>query len=291
MTIRFASVVGGDTSLLDYAIAHYRALGVESFHIARQVEDETDPGLARSVAVMRDHGLEFSRICVSPWHEDLNARLIREAMAAAPHDWWVIADLDEFHVYDRPLAEVVGYCEDNGCDYVAGAMLDRVAPGGELRDAAPSGGQSLWEQYPLAGLVTFSVLRAMPTKVTLARGTVELDYGQHRAWNGNPAPRDVLYPQVHHFKWTATLRARLEQRAAAYSSGYWRTRHSAVIDESIRILRHIDDNAGRIEVYRPDCAFLPCGSRYTDYGPWNSVRTLWQEMYEEYDNYRASAGH
>lgn len=288
--IRFAAVVGGDTSLLSYAIPHYRALGVESFHLVRQVENEADPDLARSVAVMRDQGLEFSRICVSPWHEDLNARLIREAMAAAPDDWWVVADLDEFHVYDRPLAEVVRYCESNGCDYVAGALLDRVGPGGELRDVAPSGGPSLWERYPLAGLVTFSVLRAIPTKVTLARGKVELDLGQHRAWDGNPAPGDVLCPQVHHFKWTATLQARLRQRVAAYSSGYWQTRHSAVIDESVRILQHIDDNDGRIDVSRPDCAFRPCGADYADYVPWDSVRQRWLEMYEEYNNYRSRTG-
>jgi hypothetical protein len=288
MTIRLASVVGGDTTLLGYAIPHYRALGVESFHIARQVEDSADPGLAASVAVMRDQGLDFSRICVSPWHEDLNARLIREAMASAPHDWWVIADLDEFHVYDRPLSEVIGYCEDNGCDYVSGAMLDRVAAGGELRDVESCGERSIWEQYPLAGLVTFRVLHAMPTKVTLACGTVELDYGQHRTWNGTPAPSDALYPQVHHFKWTATIRARLEQRVAAYSSAHWQTVEGAVIDESIRVLRHIDDNAGRIDISRPDFDFLPCGSRYTDYTTWASARTLWQEMYEDYDNWRIS---
>lgn len=293
MTIRFVSVVGGDTSLLGYSIEHYRSLGVESFHIVRQVEGEAEPGLSESIAVMRDHGLEFSQICVSPWHEDLNAQLIRAEMASAPHDWWVVADLDEFHVYDRPLAEVISYCEDNRRDYVSGAMLDRLAPDGELRDVAPYGGQSIWEQYPLAGLITFGVLRALPTKVTLARGTVELDYGQHRAWNGHPVRSDVLYPQVHHFKWTSSVQARLKKRAAAYSSGEWRlvNEDSDIIEQSTRVLRHIDQNSGRIDVTQPDFAIRPCGSRYSDYMIWDSVHMLWQEWYEQWDTERASTRH
>lgn len=308
MTIRLASVVGGDTALLGYSIAHYRALGVESFHITRQVEDEADPRLAESAALLRDQGLEFSRVCVSPWHEDLNARLIRETMAQAPDDWWIIADLDEFQVYDRPLPEVIGSCEDGGYDYVRGAMLDRVAADGALVDPEPydgrpndgrpndgttnggrsNGGRPIWEQYPLAGLVTFRLVRGIPTKVTLARGTVELDYGQHRAWNGNPAPGDVCYPQVHHFKWTATARTRLAQRAAAYSSGRWKTVDRAVIAESVRILQHIRENGGRIDVARPDCAFAPCGARYEDYGDWPGARLLWKDLFEDYDRCRAS---
>jgi hypothetical protein len=288
MTIGLVSVVGGDTALLGYSIAHYRALGVESFHITRHVEDEADPRLAESVALLHDQGLEFSRICVGPWHEDLNARLIRETMARAPHDWWIIADLDEFQVYDRPLPEIVRYCDDEGYDYVSGAMLDRVATGGALVDPEPYGRRPIWEQYPLAGLVTFRVVRGIPTKVTLARGTVELDLGQHRAWGGIPVPRDVCYPQVHHFKWTATVQSRLHQRAAAYFSGHWKTADRAVIAESVQILHHIRANGGRIDVARPDCAFLPCGSRYEDYGSWSSARLLWNDLFEDFDRCRAA---
>ncbi|MFD3760671.1 hypothetical protein [Streptomyces sp. NPDC058622] len=47
MTIRFVSVVGADTGLLDSAITHYRNLGVESFHIARHGAPGTwSPGTA-----------------------------------------------------------------------------------------------------------------------------------------------------------------------------------------------------------------------------------------------------
>src|SRR5690348_11124552 len=100
VTLRFVSVVGGDVSLLPYFLDHYRGLGADSFHVIRHVESLDDPALNPSVDVMRMAGLEFADMCVAPWHEDLNAALIRKQMSAWPDDWWIVADLDEFHVYD-----------------------------------------------------------------------------------------------------------------------------------------------------------------------------------------------
>lgn len=53
-------------------------------------------------------------------------------MAIRPDDWWGIADLDEFHVHNRPPTEVVAYCERHGYDYVEGSLLDHVTADGRL---------------------------------------------------------------------------------------------------------------------------------------------------------------
>lgn len=289
MSINLVCVAGGDTSLLSYAIEHYRALGVDSFHIVRQVESYDDPSLGESIEVARSMGVEFARICVGPWHEELNSELIRKVMDSAKNDWWVVADLDEFHVYDRPLKDVIERCEDGGYDYVMGAFLDRVAENGDLRTISPFGVVPIWEQFPLAGLLTFRVLGGVPTKVTLARGAVELDLGQHRAWHGLQAPADEFCPQVHHFKWSETVRTRLEKRVAAYSSGYWKsTDTAALVAESKRILDHIRNNDGRIDVGRPDCMFQMCGTDYGDYAKWLSVIPLWNDRYSAWAKYRVS---
>lgn len=266
MTIRFVSVVGADTGLLESAIMHYRGLGVESFHIAQHVESFDDPEFQRAQGVVGRHGLSFVAVHRGPWDEDLNAYLIRAQMRRHPGDWWVVADLDEFHVYDRPLTEIISICETGGYDYVTGALLDRVAADGSL--PAPEPGASIWAQYPLAGLVTLRVPKAGTSKVTLARGDVQLHLGQHGALTGRPMPAEEAYPQVHHFKWTDSVLPRLVLREQAYSSGEWHLTYPSTIDESRRILKHLEANGGRIDVTAEELALRRCGSEYKDYEPW-----------------------
>lgn len=109
VTLRFVSVVSGDISLLPCSLSHYRELGVEIFHSIRHVESRADPTPGPSVEVRREGGYEFADVCSAPWHEDLNATLIRKQMSVWPDGWWIVADLDEFHVYDRSPAEVAAY--------------------------------------------------------------------------------------------------------------------------------------------------------------------------------------
>ncbi|WP_405940063.1 glycosyltransferase family 2 protein [Streptomyces sp. NBC_00726] len=271
MTIRLVSVVGGDVSLLPHSLAHYTALGVEAFHIVRHVADAQDPTLDGSVATMAEFGLAFESVHTGPWHEDLNARLIRELMLRHPDDWWVIADLDEFHVYDRPLTEVIARCEENGHDYVTGAFLDRLGEDGRLTPVEPPEHRPIWDQYPRAGLLTLALLQGRTTKVTLARGTVELDYGQHRAWTGNAAPARDICAQVHHFKWTESVRNRLAERAEAYSSGKWKLLHDSIVGESEAFLQYLRDHGGKIDVDDSRFAFLPCDADYATYPDWLDV--------------------
>ncbi|HEX5116527.1 MAG TPA: glycosyltransferase family 2 protein [Pseudonocardiaceae bacterium] len=266
MTIRFVSVVGADTGLLDAAVRHYRDLGVEAFHVARHIESFDDSEFQRDREVLARHGLEFAAVHQGPWDEDLNAYLIRAQMRRHPDDWWVVADLDEFHVYDRPLTEVIAACEAGGHDHVVGAMLDRVAADGGL--PALRRDESIWEQFPLAGLVTLRVPQAGSSKLTLARGNVRLNLGQHGAVTGRRLPAEQAFPQVHHFKWTDTVLPRLIRRVEAYSSGDWFLTYQDTTDESRRMLKHLEDNGGRIDITADDLMMRRCGSDYADYEPW-----------------------
>jgi Glycosyl transferase family 2 len=269
VTIRFVSVVGSDTGLLDAAIAHYRGLGVESFHITGHIESFDDPEFRRAQDVLTRHGLAFAAVHQGPWDEDLNAYLIRAQMRRHPGDWWVVADLDEFHVYDRPLTDIITACQAGGYDYVMGALLDRVAADGTLPALDPA--TSIWAQYALAGLVTLRVLRAVTSKVTLARGDVRLHLGQHGALTGRSLPAAEGFAQVHHFKWTDSVLPRLTQRVRAYSSGDWYLTYPPTIIESRRMLRYLEANGGRIDVTADKLALRRCGSDYTDYQPWTDL--------------------
>ena len=269
MTIRFVSVVGSDTGLLDAALAHYRGLGVESFHITGHIESFDDPEFQRAQGVLTRHGLAFAAVHQGPWDEDLNAYLIRAQMRRHPRDWWVVADLDEFHVYDRPLTDIIAACEAGGYDYVMGALLDRVAADGTLPALNPA--TPIWGQYPLAGLVTLRLLRAVTSKVTLARGDLRLHLGQHGALAGRSLPATEAFAQVHHFKWTDSVLPRLTHRVQAYSSGDWYTSYPTTMRESRRMLKHLEANSGRIDVTAENLALHRCGSDYCDYEPWTDL--------------------
>ncbi|MFD8308511.1 hypothetical protein ACFV29_40275 [Streptomyces sp. NPDC059690] len=204
-------------------------------------------------------------------------------MSTWPDDWWIVADLDEFHVFDRPLADITAFCDAHDYDFLQGAFLDRVDADGRLTGPLPHGGTPLWRQYPLAGWLTLALLDGRPTKITLARGTVELDLGQHYAWTGRGAPVGEIYAQVHHFKWTSSARRRLARRVAAYSSGEWRLVHRSIVGESQRFLGHLDNNDGRIDVDDPRFRFAPCSLDYADYPGWEDAGPELERRFRAYD--------
>lgn len=265
--IHFTTVIGGtDVDTFPHLIRHYRAAGIESFLLIRQAESIDDPAYRRLEEHARDVGVEFFHSHIGPYGLDLHQRLIRHAMDEHPDDWYVVADSDEFHVYDRPLHELVELCEKGGYDYVSGCFLDRVAVDGTFPEI---GEESLWEQYPLAGSVSAALLRALPLKVGLVRGGVELLTGQHGAPEARALPRSESEIQVHHFKWTGAVLRRLEQRSSRVEGAT--ALDGAVSRESRRFLAHVWRHGGRIDVEDPRFRFHACRDAYGDHPRWTEV--------------------
>src|SRR3712207_5947478 len=125
-----------------------------------------------------------------------------------PHDWFVLADHDEFHVYPDDLQAMVAHCEREGYDAVTGNVVDRVARDGSLPDLLP--GESLWETFPLACQLTRVVIDDPCPEVVLAKGRVAIGWGNHVVPQGAPCPASQVHVSVHHFKWDAGVIARLE---------------------------------------------------------------------------------
>lgn len=266
--IHVVSMLGGDVAVVPHMIEHYRRTGVESFLFIRHAESVDDPVYEETERVVRDAGLRLHGTHIGPWHEDLNTTLVEQAMSVRPDDWFVVADLDEFQVYDRPLVELLAWCERHGYDYVEGCYLDRVGADGTFPKV---GSGSSWEQFPLAGGISFPLLGATPTKVVLARGRVRLELGHHTAKHGRGAPHRDAYMQVHHFKWNDTVVGRTRLRHARFTSGAWRLTYPSVVSETIRLLDHVAAHDGRIDVAEPLFMFHPCGDAFTDYPQWTEM--------------------
>jgi hypothetical protein len=249
-------------------IEHYRGLGVDEFVLIRHAEDSAAPVFRATEEVVRAAGLELSETRIGPWHEDLNAALIRQVMMRHPDDWFVVADLDELHVYDRPLPDLLRCCEARGYDLVEGCYLDRVAADGSFPQVTRA---PIWEQFPLAGGLSFPLLGATPTKVVLARGWVPLRLGHHTAGAGTAAPHREVYAQVHHFKWNDTVVERTRTRKSRFQSGAWRLTYPSVVSETVRFLDHVSAHGGRIDVTEPLFMFHRCGNQYYDHPQWTDL--------------------
>jgi hypothetical protein len=152
-----------------------------------------------------------------------------------PNDWWVIADIDEFHLYPNDdLEKLLSDCDNRGYDIVRGGFIDRIGRGGEFTELVDD--TSIWEQFPNAGFFRYPMSGANPNKICLMKGYVELTSGQHYAningnttwkWQGwnHPLISQDNTVQVHHFKWDKTSIDRVKAVAGvnqkyAYSDEY-----------------------------------------------------------------------
>jgi hypothetical protein len=152
-----------------------------------------------------------------------------------PNDWWVIADIDEFHLYPNDdLYDLIQDCEKNGWDIVRGGFIDRIGPDGEFSELSDD--VEIFKQFPNMGFFRYPMSQACPNKVCVIRGGIEITSGQHYAkingqttwrWQGwnHPLINSDSYVQVHHFKWDSTSIDRIKAVASikqeyAYSDEY-----------------------------------------------------------------------
>ncbi|MER5969470.1 glycosyltransferase family 2 protein [Streptomyces sp. NPDC002055] len=241
-----------EPDLLTAWTAHYRSLGIERFHIAFHFTSHVPDGRQEELLeTSRALGHGPSHVNTGPWHERIHSDLRDALRHEAGPGWHLIADSDEFHHHTEPIDRVISTAEASGRTVVGGLMLDRVSPDGRLSPWQPHNG--LDRAFPLGGHLTHRLLHGDPRKIVLASSQVALAPGNHRAPGHKPAPDSLAC--VHHFKWRSGVADDLRQRVAKFSSGEWTEDTSAVRTEAGRLLDHIDQHGGRINVADPSLRF------------------------------------
>ncbi len=264
--IHLVSIIGAaDVALLPHLVRHYCGLGIESFFLVLNVSSPDDPGYAAALEVAAACGAEFSHVLFGTWTLRRSQRIFRYVMDRAPADWYVLADADELHVYDRPLPELIKLCELGGYDHVNGCFVDRVAADGDF----PAVGEApLWDVYPLAGPVSATLACALPLKTAIARGHVELLPAQHGTAEGFGLPWATSAVQVHHFKWVAGIVQRLRARVRRYAEDPEHGERWAALEAERFLSRLVD---GRIDVTDPRLLLRPCRNDYLDHPQWPAI--------------------
>ena len=222
--IRLATVIGHGINLLPHFINHYSKYVDEIDIIV--YESDLHPLLGNEVKEIID---DYDNVKISKVHKDRVfdwervTTLYNYITNKQPDDWWVIADIDEFHLYpNNDLKQVILNCETNGWDIVRGGFIDRIGRGGEFPELLAD--TSIWEQFPNAGFFRYPMSNACPNKICLIKGYVEITPGQHYAkitgqttwrWQGwnHPLINPTDTVQVHHFKWDSTAIDRIKSVA------------------------------------------------------------------------------
>lgn len=234
--IRLVSVIGHGKELVPHFIKHYSnyvdeiQLVIYETELYNNLTNEVSELIkgnqkVKIVKTIKDRIFDWEKV----------TQLYNFIKSKSPNDWWVVADVDEFHLYPNDdLTQLISDCESNGWDIVRGGFIDRIGPEGEFSELKED--ENIWNQYPNAGFFRYPMSNACPNKICLVKGYIEITSGQHYAkingqttwrWQGwnHPLIKPDSFIQVHHFKWDSTSIERIKSVADikkdyAYSDEY-----------------------------------------------------------------------
>ena len=274
--IRLVTVIGHGSNLIPHFINHYETK-VDEINMVVYVSD-VNPNLeeevyskvnnhpkVKIVSIIKDRVFDWNRV----------TELYNQTKNLYPNDWWVVADIDEFHLYSDSLLQIIHTCNKNGYELVRGGFIDRIGREGEFPELKND--TSIWEQFPNAGFFRYPMSDACPNKVCIMKGHIEITSGQHYAkingqttwkWQGwnHPLinPHDSV--QVHHFKWDSTSIERIKS-VASIKQVY------AFSDEYNKMYKSLNQTNFKIDLINPEYMFeldlkYP---KFEQYTKWNKL--------------------
>ena len=277
--IRLLSVIGHGTELIPHFVNHYSKYVDEIQFVVYQ--SAIHPSLINDV---KEKIKDYSNVKVVKTVEDRVfdwnkvTALYNIVKSKKPNDWWVIADIDEFHLYpDDDLRSLICECDNNGWELIRGGFLDRIGKDGEFAELKEN--INIFEQFPNIGFFRHPMSNACPNKICVLKGWIEITSGQHYAkidgqttwrWQGwnHPliAPIDLYSVQVHHFKWDKTSIERVKA-VASINQDY------AYSDEYREMYKELSKSKFKIDLKNPEFMFeLTDGqAEFRRYRKWNKL--------------------
>jgi hypothetical protein len=275
--INLVTVVGHNTTMLGHMINHYKPL-VDEIHVVVYRQNVND-GILDEVKKL---GITPIKVVTEPkFNWEKVTQLYNEIKRTKPNEWWVVSDDDEFHIYPKPIKELISECEENGWDFITGGFIDRIGENGEFPIVEKD--SNIWEKFPLAGFFRYPLSGACPNKVCIMKGYVDVTPGQHyvkigdtdtwreRGWNH---PKRYPYGigegfiQVHHFKWDSTVLKRLKEVSETKEDyTFWK--------EYKKMYRAIQINDWKIDINNPEFMIESMFyNTHSDYSKWDKLTRI-----------------
>jgi hypothetical protein len=148
--IRLLTVIGHGTNIIEHHIKHYSKYVDEINYIVYTTDER--PKLHEEVQDIIE-GYDNVKIVKTQYDRIFDWKRVTQlynfVKSKKPNDWWVIADIDEFHLYpEDSLNLLISDCNKNSWDIVRGGFIDRIGRGGDFVELKSD--ESIWEQYPNA---------------------------------------------------------------------------------------------------------------------------------------------
>ena len=271
--VRLVTVTGSRVDTLWHMLNHYKDLVDEMYVVVYEWEGKNIYNEVSKIVKEFDKAKIVQRVTKEKFNWEYVTQLYNETKMLFPNDWWVVSDDDEFHIYSKPLQEIILDCERNGWELVRGGFIDRVGQVGDFPKINKK--ENIFEQFPVAGFFRYPMSGACPNKVCIMKGYIEITPGQHYAkidgqttwrWQGwnHPliAPIDEYNVQVHHFKWDSTCVERIKQ-VADIKKDY------SFSKEYLKMYQSLRSNNFEIDVTNEEYMFEYVGDN--DYKQWNKL--------------------
>jgi hypothetical protein len=272
--IRLVTVTGSRVETLWHMLNHYKDLVDEMYLVVYEWEGSSTYNEVLKITKEFDTAKIVERVTEEKFNWEYVTQLYNETKMLFPNDWWVVSDDDEFHIYSKPLKEIILDCERNGWELVRGGFIDRIGQTGDFPKINKK--ENIFEQFPVAGFFRYPMSGACPNKVCIMKGYIEITPGQHYAkidgqttwrWQGwnHPliAPVGEYNVQVHHFKWDSTCIQRIKQ-VADIRKDY------SFSDEYLKMYQALRSNNFEIDVTESKYMFEYLGNEL-DYKQWNKL--------------------
>ena len=272
--INLVTVVGHNITMLPHMLEHYKNI-VDEIYVVVYRQHEND-GILDEIKSL---GITPHKVVTEEkFNWERVTQLYNEIKRTKPQEWWVVSDDDEFHIYPKPIREMISDCEENGWEFITGGFLDRIGENGEFPLVTKE--TDIWSKFPLAGYFRYPMSGACPNKVCIMKGSVDVTPGQHYAiidethvWGTDGILHPLRYPigrgegfvQVHHFKWDSTVLERLKEVSETEENySFW--------EEYKKMYKAIQINDWKIDINNPEFMFEKMESNFHfDYLKWNRL--------------------
>ena len=253
--LNLVTVVGHNTTMLKHMLNHYKSI-VDNIYVVVYRQHELD-GILEDVINLGV--IPYKVVTESKFNWERVTELYNEVKQTKPNEWWIVSDDDEFHIYPKPIREMIYDCEENGWEFITGGFIDRIGENGNFPLVTQQ--TDIWNEFPLAGFFRYPMSGACPNKVCAMKGLVNVTPGQHyvdfgdgkNSWGkGNikhpkryPVGRGEGFIQVHHFKWDSTVLERLKEVSETKEDyTYWQ--------EYLKMYKSIEMFDWKIDVNNPE---------------------------------------
>ena len=277
MSLNLVTVCGHNTTMLKHMLNYYKDI-VDDIFVVAYLHNKNDGVLEEIKKIVYDIGSDiYNKIVLEPFNWEKVTSLYNETISKKPNDWWIVSDDDEFHVYPKPINELIEDCEENGYKFITGAFLDRIGKDGRFPKILPFDDSDIWKEFPLAGSFRLPISNACPNKTVVVKGDIQITNGQHYAmidgedtygdrWNHLLRyPVDKCFIQVHHFKWDISVIDRLREVSRIKKDYTFHKEYRDMFD-------YIIDNYGRIDIEDERFMIEKGSKNYDGYTQWNEIK-------------------